>query len=140
MTFPKPTDPMQWKYPAAIENVELVCQMVTQRLDEYPLQKKDRFAVEILLRESLNNAVLHGCRQDPLLYFSCGLVISNQEIIIRVSDDGAGFDWRKKLKSPPNNSHESGRGLYIYALYANRIQYNDAGNQVTLTRIFNQGE
>ena len=124
----------RWKYPAIIQNVELVCLMAAHILDEYPFQKKDRFAVELLLRESLNNALLHGCHQNPLLAFSCNLTVSNREVIIEVSDEGSGFDWRSKPKTLPEKSIETGRGLYIYAIYANLTKFNDAGNCVTLTR------
>ena len=127
-------------YQATLANVEQVCSTAARVLDEYLVQKKDRFAVELLLRESLNNAVLHGCNLDSRQFFSCRLIISEQEITIEVSDDGPGFDWRKKPEGSPDNLGESGRGLTIYAIYAHAICYNDVGNGVTLTRTLIQGE
>jgi anti-sigma regulatory factor (Ser/Thr protein kinase) len=85
-------DEFSWTYPATIKNVEQVCSALTRILKEYPLGKKDRFATELLLREALNNAVLHGCDQNPLLSFSCHLMISDQEATIEVSNEGEGFD------------------------------------------------
>jgi anti-sigma regulatory factor (Ser/Thr protein kinase) len=131
---------LSWKYPATLDNVERVCSAAAQSLKKYSFHKKDLFAAELLLREALNNAVLHGCDQNPLLFFSCRLMISGRELIIKVADEGPGFDWRGKLKVQPAHSDESGRGLSIYAIYANSIEFNESGNCVTLTQIFNQGE
>ena len=138
-----PIDPRRqfdWKFPATLNNVEQVCSGALKVLEKYSLHKKDQFAVELLLREAINNAFMHGCHRDPLLFFSCSLVISEKEVIIAVSDEGTGFDWRRKPESLPKSSCESGRGLCIYSIYANSIIYNDRGNCVTLTRIFNQGD
>ncbi len=140
MNTSKPRCQLNWKYPATLENVEHVCSAVTQTLGKYPVHKKDLFAIELLLREALNNAVLHGCHLNPLLTFSCGLIIIDREVTIEVSDEGDGFDWRGRLKAQPRSSDESGRGLSIYSIYANSIKFNESGNCVTLTLIFNQGE
>jgi serine/threonine-protein kinase RsbW len=131
---------LSWKYPAVLKNVELVCSDVAQVLEKHSLNKKDLFAIELLLREALNNAVLHGCDESPLLSFSCRLMFSERELTIEVCDDGLGFDWRRKLESIPAHSDESGRGLSIYALYASSIKFNESGNCITLTKIINQGE
>jgi serine/threonine-protein kinase RsbW len=127
---------LSWKYPATIKNVERVCSAAALASKKFPLRKQDWFATELLLREALNNAVVHGCRNDPSLSFSCRLTISDQKIIIEVSDEGTGFDWRRKSEFQPANSDESGRGLSIYAIYANSIKFNESGNCVTLTQIF----
>lgn len=140
MSISEPKCRWSWKYPASLENVEQVCSAAALSLGKLSFHKKDLFVAELLLREALNNAVLHGCHQNPLQFFSCRLTISGRELIIEVSDEGAGFDWHRKLKDQPANSDESGRGLSIYAVYANSIKFNESGNCVTLTQILNQGE
>ena len=131
---------LSWKYPASQKNVEKLCAAAAQNLDQISLDGQDRFAIELLLREALNNAVLHGCRQNPGLSFACQLSISEQSGIIEVSDDGPGFDWRSQPQISLDETSESGRGLHIYARYATAIKYNDAGNCVSLTRIFRASE
>jgi serine/threonine-protein kinase RsbW len=132
-------DALEWKYPATLQNVEQVCSVVAPVLEKYNLKKKDRFAVELLLHEALNNAVIHGCHEDPHLFFFCRMEISEREVILTVSDDGPGFDWRKKTEVNPDDSAESGRGLAIFALYSNSTLFNLTGNCVTLKMIFNSG-
>jgi serine/threonine-protein kinase RsbW len=138
MNSPGSKHEFSWKFPATLLNVGRVCSAVNRILIKYPMHKKDRFATELLLREALNNAVLHGCKSDPLLSFFCGLTITDQEVNIEISDEGAGFDWRCKPNTVPGNSNESGRGLSIYAIYATSIKFNETGNCVCLTRIFNE--
>jgi serine/threonine-protein kinase RsbW len=128
---------LDWKYPATLQNIEQVCSAVAQILEKHSLKKRDLFGIELLLREALNNAVMHGCHQNPLLSFSGRITISDQEAIIEVSDDGPGFEWRKESETTHYDVDETGRGLQIYAIYANSIKFNDAGNCVRLTRILN---
>jgi len=127
-----------WKFPGTLKNVERVCSAVGLVLDQNALNKKDRFAVELLVREAVNNAFMHGCRENERLSFTCGMTISDEQVSIVVSDEGEGFDWRKKIDCPPPNLGESGRGLYIYGLYADEIIFNEVGNSVSLTRILTE--
>lgn len=127
---------LHWQYPATLENVERVCLAVTVELEKLALSKQDQFATELLLREAVNNAVIHGCRLNPLQSFSCRVAVSDQEAMIEVQDSGSGFDWRKASKSRHKAADVSGRGLSICALYAQSIKFNEAGNCVTLTRTF----
>ena len=129
------SDHLAWKYPAVLQNMEQVCSAAAQILENHAIQKKDQFAIELLLREALNNAILHGCHQKPHLFFSGSLTISEREVTIKVSDDGPGFDWLKETETLHRASDESGRGLQIYTNYASTTKFNAAGNRVTLTLV-----
>ncbi|MBS1825945.1 MAG: ATP-binding protein [Acidobacteria bacterium] len=86
----------------------------------------DSFAAELLLREALTNAVVHGCKCDPALEVSCRVRINSRRILIGVSDAGGGFDWRA-----PRHRDESagcGRGIDILHLYGSRVRFNNKGN------------
>lgn len=134
---------LHWKFPALLENVEQVCRLAEQELDTHLLNSKDRFAILLLLSEAVNNAVLHGCRQNPALSFSSRLVILAGEVLIEVSDDGDGFDWKTRIaqaeSEPPNDTDENGRGFSIFRRYATSTSFNKAGNCIRLTRKITQG-
>ena len=51
-----------------------------------------------------------------------------------MADDGPGFDWRAALRLDPGDTATCGRGLKIYAMYADRVSFNEAGNRVVLER------
>jgi serine/threonine-protein kinase RsbW len=53
---------------------------------------------------------------------------------LAVADDGPGFDWRAALAADTRDTATCGRGLKIYALYADRVSFNEAGNRVVLER------
>ncbi|MFZ5759038.1 MAG: ATP-binding protein [Thermodesulfobacteriota bacterium] len=88
-----------------------------------------------ILREALNNAVLHGNRQDPALQVQCSVSFNNEEIAVTVSDQGTGFDWRAQLrKQKVAENALSGRGIHSMGNYGFTIRYNDSGNTLYLTK------
>jgi len=76
--------------------------------------------------------VLHGNRKDPEKKIVLRLWIGRVWIRLQVSDEGPGFDWRKKRKTDLDTDATSGRGLQLYEVYAHRVQFNRNGNQITL--------
>ena len=52
------------------------------------------FGAELLVREALTNAVLHGSGADPAKQVRCSVRLKGRRLLIAVSDDGEGFDWR----------------------------------------------
>jgi serine/threonine-protein kinase RsbW len=98
------------------------------------LDGTNRFAAELLMREVLTNAVVHGCGTDPGKQVRCSLRLKSGRLLIAVEDDGEGFDWRAARAHPVVFTDCSGRGSGILRLYANRVRYNAVGNAVTLVR------
>ena len=90
------------------------------------------FPVELLARECLNNAVLHGIENDAERSILLRLWLGRKWIRLEVSDQGPGFDWRNARNNGMDTSVSSGRGLHLYALYAERVRFNRRGNQITL--------
>ena len=99
------------------------------------------FAMELLLREALANAVAHGGRPAHQESFPgtvlCVLRSSEARLLIAVRDSGSGFDWRSASRLPiPENTRACGRGIAIYYRYADRVRFNERGNGVTLVKCF----
>lgn len=114
-----------------LAEVETVCRETETLLARQKLSGQ-AFAVELLLREFLNNAIIHGHSSDVRKRVEVSLQIGRKWILLRISDQGPGFAWRKKSRVPPDGTATGGRGLAIGAQYAERMQFNQAGNQVTL--------
>jgi serine/threonine-protein kinase RsbW len=110
---------------------ETLCIKVRDLLQKKGLSRAC-FPAELLARESLNNAVIHGNRNaaDKSVLFR--LWIGREWIRLQVTDQGPGFDWRKANQNRSGTTASSGRGLPIYALYAERVRFNRRGNQITL--------
>jgi anti-sigma regulatory factor (Ser/Thr protein kinase) len=94
------------------------------------------FAAELLLREALTNAVLHGSHGDPALVVCCAVRLNGLRLLIAVKDQGPGFDWRHARERQADVISCSGRGLEIYRKYATRVRFNNRGNAVVMQRFF----
>lgn len=118
--------------PSSVAAIEQVCEQIRSLLARRHLADME-FAVEILARECLNNAILHGNHGIPDARVRFGMRVGRKLICLRVTDQGPGFDWRSAVRhSLPSDSAVEGRGLMVAGIYARRIAFNRRGNQVTL--------
>ena len=87
------------------------------------------FVYNYILREALNNAVLHGCHQDISKTITVNLQLSPKSLDVSIKDDGHGFDWKPlmgKQLVAPESTH--GRGIYSMRKFHFEASYNDKGN------------
>jgi anti-sigma regulatory factor (Ser/Thr protein kinase) len=120
-----------------LEAVDAFCGEVRRRLKE-KAAPADWYGVELLLREALTNAVLHGGGGSGYPV-RCEVSVGARRVRMVVSDEGPGFDWKAQLASTTPEAATSGRGLRIYSHYADRVSFNEAGNRVVLERRLGQG-
>jgi anti-sigma regulatory factor (Ser/Thr protein kinase) len=92
------------------------------------------FSVELLLRESLNNAMIHGNGNDGRKRIRAKVRVGRKWILLSVADEGPGFDCGEVRNRVPDAEATCGRGLLIYSIYANRVFFNGRGNHVCLWR------
>lgn len=126
-----------------LELVDEICASVRDLLGGQGLESV-QFSVDLLLREFVVNAMEHGNSLDPKKKVVVDVKIGSKWVVMRIQDEGPGFRWRTLSRRPPDEMSTSGRGLAIGALYAHRMRFNNAGNQITLwisktTRKENQG-
>lgn len=97
------------------------------------------FEAELLVREALTNAVLHGCGADPRKQVRCWLRLRGKRLLIAVADEGTGFDWRAARAKSAKPLDRCGRGLEILYRYADQVRFNERGNLVTMIKHFDKG-
>jgi serine/threonine-protein kinase RsbW len=88
----------------------------------------------VSITEALANAVLYGNDNDPDRTVLVEVTLDTERVIIRVSDEGEGFD-PSTVPDPtrPENLHRSGgRGLFLIRSLMDEMQYNDRGNSVQM--------
>ena len=104
--------------------------MTMVRSDQW--SEKDLFALELVLEETLTNAVKHGNNSDPskVVKFDCKL--NQRKIYVRVEDEGTGFDVRAlpDPREPENQLTVSGRGVLLITHFATKVEWNERGNVV----------
>lgn len=103
------------------------------------LVRQNCFAAELLVREALTNAVVHGCLENPDKQVRCFLRLRAGRLLIAVADDGEGFDWRKARRTQACIPDSSGRGMEILHRYANHVHFNNRGNVVTMIKQLERG-
>ena len=76
--------------------------------------------------EATTNAIIHGnkCNLDKKVYIN--VFVENGNIIIKVKDEGDGFDPASvpDPTEPQNLLKDSGRGVYLMRVYMDDLKYN----------------
>jgi serine/threonine-protein kinase RsbW len=103
-------------------------------LMDYP--RKDVFAVLLSLHEAVTNAYRHGNRRNRCKNIDIRYLITADEALFEVADEGTGFD-PDRVPSPlleANLGRPGGRGLFLMRTYMTWVSFNAQGNRVTLAR------
>jgi anti-sigma regulatory factor (Ser/Thr protein kinase) len=129
------TGKVEWRVelPATVEAIDGFC-MDFQIWREENCVGLESFPAELLLREALANAVVHGCGEDPAKTVSCVLRARARRLFIAVRDTGDGFDWRLASGWRARANEVGGRGIEILRQYSDAIRFNSKGNAVALMK------
>lgn len=124
---------------SSVENVELVQLVVEEALNRLELEPDDAHWVGIAVREAVANAVKHGNRHDPGKRVAVDFGVEDGELVIRVCDEGGGFDPAgvDNPLAPENVLKPSGRGIFYMKRFMDEIDYSfgpDGGTVVTMRK------
>ena len=103
-------------------------------------EPKEVGAIELAATEAFVNAVRHGNRNDPTKQVRVAYDIGEEEFVLHVEDQGAGFDRADIPDSTltENLSRPGGRGVLLMMHLMSHVEFNERGNQVTLRRFRNR--
>ena len=104
------------------------------RGESYPA--RDVFAVRLAMEEAIINAIRHGHHYDPGKEVSVRHLVRADHVLVKVTDQGAGFDPHQ-VPDPlaaENLERSSGRGLLLMRAYLSWMHYNRTGNSVVLCK------
>ncbi len=121
------------------EHIDLIQVVVDDALERLGLDDDSRHWVGIAIREAVANAIKHGNRQDPDKEVEVELAIVGDQAIIRVVDQGEGFDLQEvdDPLAPENLLKPNGRGIFYMKNFMDEIEYDsrpDGGTVVTLRK------
>jgi anti-sigma regulatory factor (Ser/Thr protein kinase) len=105
------------------------------RLFGYPT--RDLFAAKLALHEAVRNAFQHGNRFDPARSVRVSFLVTADEVLLGVEDQGAGFDPQSVLAVSRDGAGASsvGRGLFLMRAYTTWMTIEPPGNRVILCRL-----
>jgi len=110
------------------------------------LDEAGQTAFHAAIREAVGNAVQHGGRFDPARMTHLQYLVDPNRVTVIVRDEGNGFDHRRFLARTAHKDAvlasrdrhaEGGRGglgILMMSRAADRVEYNDKGTVVTLSK------
>jgi serine/threonine-protein kinase RsbW len=102
------------------------------------LGPREAFDMTLAVHEAVVNAILHGNGKDPRKRVEIAHACQNGALVVCVKDEGRGFDVQRGLqraREQPCPTSPCGRGLLLMTSLADEVTYNDAGNEVRLTKL-----
>ncbi|MCZ6788152.1 MAG: ATP-binding protein, partial [Planctomycetota bacterium] len=92
-------------------------------------------------------AEIHGCEEQPTRAIEVETLLDHEKLTVIIEDQGGGFDhasYRESISSSApvsmaRSRHKTGGvgglGIYLMERCADRLEYNDRGNRVTITKM-----
>jgi len=111
-------------------------EIVIQQIQHFGYSEESAFAIRLSLEEALVNAHRHGNGSDPNKKIIISYQIDAKQAIIRICDEGVGFDPTSvpDPTSPERLCLPTGRGIMLMRSYLTEISYNPRGNEVQLVK------
>ena len=128
------TDLYTLQLPSVPESITALENLIEEIANKYQISD-DTFAnMMTCLNEALNNAMIHGNKQDPAKKVIINAEIEGRRITWTVTDEGPGFDYVHLADptAPENLEALTGRGVFIIKHLADQCVFNAAGNEVEL--------
>ena len=91
------------------------------------------------ITEATTNAIIHGNKGDVNKKVTINVFVEGEQIIIKVKDEGNGFDPAKipDPTEPQNLLKDSGRGVYLMKVYMDDLKYNYTPEGMETILVFN---
>jgi len=133
-------------------SIEKVIDMVHKLLEGSGLNEEGQVAMSAAFREAAVNAAQHGNKYKRDKKIEVQYLLDAEKITAVVRDQGTGFNHEQYVKSGSTRDaisaarerHAQGRmgglGIMLMLRCCDRLEYNQAGNQITLTKFLKAQE
>ena len=115
-------------------NIALVESFIEKMVEKYKISPDIYGNILISLTEAVNNAITHGNSNDENKTVQIQMQKNNNNLAIRVSDEGRGFDYHNlpDPTAPENLLKVGGRGVFLMHQLTDRIQFHNNGSTVEM--------
>jgi serine/threonine-protein kinase RsbW len=133
-------------------SIEKVIDMVHKLLESSSLNEEGQVAMSAAFREAVVNAAQHGNKYKKDRKIEVQYLLDAEKITTVVKDQGGGFNHEQYVKSGSTRDaisaarerHAQGRmgglGIMLMLRCCDRLEYNQNGNQLTLTKFLKTQE
>lgn len=117
------------------DNIRLVERLVEDVCDVFNVNEDSYGNILIAVTEAVNNAMYHGNQGNPEKQIKIGFESGDKNIRFSVADEGAGFDHTTlpDPTDPINIDKPNGRGVFLMKNLADKVEFNNNGQEVCLT-------
>ena len=121
-------------FPSKVENLALVEKLIDQVCDEFKVNEDHYGNILIALTEAVNNAIMHGNKQDPSKEITIICENKDRHLHFVVVDQGEGFDFDTlpDPTDPANIEKPNGRGVFLMKNLADEVNFSNNGTKVEL--------
>lgn len=129
-------DAICFTFPSTMDHIdEVIIEAIDYLYMKLDGVKPHAFAINLVLREGLTNAVRHGNENDSAKNVKLSLDVSEHPVIkFAIEDEGIGFDWKEQMEAELPEDEDHGRGIIIIDSYFTRHRYNARGNILYLEK------
>ncbi len=120
--------------PSLPENIRIVESFIDNASDTYKFNDDLYGNIMVAVTESVNNAIMHGNKDDYKKNVSLELILENNILSFTVTDEGSGFDHEKLIDptAPENLEKIGGRGIFLMNHLCDEVTFSNEGRKVTL--------
>ena len=122
------------KIPSIKENVAVVESFIENAGDKIKINEAVYGNVLVSVTEAVNNAIVHGNKEDKDKKVKIKLKENKKSIRFVVEDEGVGFD-HKNLPDPTNPENIEkikGRGIFLIKNLADKAKFKQGGRVVDM--------
>jgi serine/threonine-protein kinase RsbW len=117
-----------------IENLRIVETLVDTLSKKLGISDEVYGKILISTVEAVNNAILHGNKGKKEKIVKIDFNADGNMFDVTVRDEGDGFEFNNipDPTDPANIENLHGRGVFLMRSLADRIEFNDSGNEVRM--------
>ncbi|MFZ5553921.1 MAG: ATP-binding protein [Bacteroidota bacterium] len=121
-------------FPSRIENLALVEKLIDKVCEQLQVNEDHYGNILIALTEAVNNAIMHGNKQDPSKAIHLKCENKEKKLLFIVEDEGEGFDFDNlpDPTDPVNIEKPNGRGVFLMRNLADEVSFSNNGKRVEL--------
>jgi serine/threonine-protein kinase RsbW len=116
--------------------IRKVCDALLGVLWSLKYSEQDQFAIHLAADEAITNAIIHGNKEDPKKSVRVDYEVFTDKVIIKITDEGEGFDFRRleDCTEPKHLLENHGRGVCLMRKFMDELSFADKGNSVRMVR------
>ncbi|MCB9223668.1 MAG: ATP-binding protein [Crocinitomicaceae bacterium] len=118
-----------------LNNIPQVESLIDKVCEDLSLNEDYYGNILIAVTEAVNNAIIHGNKNQASKLVKVNVEESNKGIIFSVFDEGDGFDFTNlpDPTAPENIEKPDGRGIFLMKNLSDDVSFDMNGSKVSIT-------